>query len=294
MKAVIIAGGRATRMYPVTLGIPKQLIPVNDQPVIRHSMSTLMLCGVKDFMIVTSPEFQPNFKSLIGDGSDLGVRVQFRAQARPLGVVDALLTAKDFIEGENMVAVMLGDNLFFGSGAGRAIPDLVSSQGATVFLKEMANTSEFGRADLSESGEILHIKEKIATKESGLAITGLYFFDSRLLSKATNVSRSVRNELEIVDILQSYLDEGLLFAQKLERGTTWIDVGSFDSLNQATHLVRNFEERHGLKIGCPEEIAWRMGFIDDAQLAKLARPLKASGYGNYLLNLLETEKLEFL
>lgn len=289
MKGIILAGGTGSRLSPVTRALSKQLLPVYDQPMIRYSISTLMLTGIKELLVIVDPKHGEQFSTLLGDGCDLGINIEFAVQPEPNGIAEAFLIGEDFIEGGN-VALMLGDNIFYGSGLGSSLQGNANVSGAKIFANWVSNPGDYGVVEFDSEGKAISIEEKPLHPKSSYAVPGLYFYDHQVVEIAKRLKPSARGELEITDVNLAYLEMDKLQVQVLPRGTAWMDTGTFDALADATEYVRAVEKRQGLKIGCPEEVAWRMGFIDDNQLAKLAEPLMKSGYGQYLLALLEQGK----
>ena len=286
-KGIVLAGGTGTRLYPITRGVSKQLLPVYDKPMIYYPLSTLMLAGIRDILIITTPEDQPQFERLLGDGGQWGLTIAYAAQPRPEGLAQAFLIGADFI-GRDAVALVLGDNLFFGHG----LPELLQrvaarTAGATVFAYQVSDPARYGVVSFSADGAATAIEEKPVMPASRWAVTGLYFYDNDVVRHAAAVRPSARGELEISDVNRRYLAEGRLAVERMGRGYAWLDTGAFKSLIDAATFVRTLEERQGLKIACPEEIAYRMGFIDRAALLALARALTSSGYGDYLARLVE-------
>lgn len=289
MKGILLAGGTGLRLRPITQSISKQLMPVYDKPLIMYGISTLMLSGIKDILILTDPKNNRLFQDLLGNGENLGIRVSYAEQPEPNGIAEAFLIGETFI-GDNKVALMLGDNIFHGSGLGRSLQGNTNVSGAKIFATWVSNPQDYGVVDWDHSGKVRAIEEKPVKPKSNFAVPGLYFYDNQVLSIARGLRPSARGELEITDVNAAYLAMGQLRVQVLPRGTAWMDTGTFDALAEATEFVRAVEKRQGLKIGCPEEVAWRMGYISDNQLSKLAEPLMKSGYGTYLLGLLEQGK----
>lgn len=284
MKGIILAGGSGTRLYPITLGISKQLMPVYDKPMIYYPMSVLLMAGIRDILIISTPEDQAGFQRLLGDGSRIGCRFTYAIQEVPNGLAQAFVIGADFI-GTDSVALVLGDNIFHGSGLWSQLKTLSPGDGGLVFAYHVTDPQRYGVVEFDQEGKVLSIEEKPAQPKSSFAVPGLYFYDNRVVEIAKNLKPSARGEYEITDVNLEYLRQGKLSVQKLERGTAWLDTGTFASMMQASQYVQVIEERQGLKIGCIEEIAWRMGFISHAQLMDLAAPLEKSGYGSYLKRL---------
>jgi glucose-1-phosphate thymidylyltransferase len=285
MKGIILAGGSGTRLYPITLGISKQLMPVYDKPMIYYPMSVLLMAGIQDILIISTPEDQPGFQRLLGDGSRIGCRFTYAIQEVPNGLAQAFVIGADFI-GDDSVALVLGDNIFHGSGLWSQLKTLSPGDGGLVFAYHVTDPQRYGVVEFDSEGRVLSIEEKPTQPKSSYAVPGLYFYDNQVVEIAKNLKPSARGEYEITDVNLEYLRRGKLSVQKLERGTAWLDTGTFASMMQASQYVQVIEERQGLKIGCIEEIAWRMGFISHAQLMELAAPLEKSGYGSYLKRLL--------
>ena len=285
MKGIILAGGTGSRLWPVTQGVSKQLLPVYDKPMIHYPLSTLMAAGLREVLIITTPEDADAFHRLLGDGSDWGMTLAYAVQDRPVGLAQAFLIAESFLNGDQ-AALILGDNLFYGPRLGTHLRDLTQQEGAHVFAYQVANPSDYGVVEFDESGLVISIEEKPANPRSSFAVPGLYFYDERVVEVAKSIKPSERGELEITAVNDWYLRNGNLTVTVLERGTAWLDTGTFRSLQDAGEFVRVMEDRTGTKVGCVEEIAWRNGWITDHELLKLAEALQKSGYGNYLERLL--------
>ncbi len=287
MKGIILAGGTGSRLRPLTTVTSKQLLPVYDKPMIYYPLSVLMLAGIEDFLVITTPEAEDSFRQLLGDGSSWGLSISYEPQPSPDGVAQAFLVGEDFL-GRSGCALILGDNLFYGHGFSAQLQTVASRRsGATIFAYQVADPQRFGIIAFDADDRPVAIDEKPLQPKSNWAITGLYFFDNQIVDLARDVSPSARDQLEITSIIQAYLDQGTLAVERFGRGFAWLDAGTFGSMVEASELVRVLEHRQGVKIGCPEEIAWRMGRIGDEQLERLAQPLRNSGYGDYLLNLLK-------
>ena len=285
-KGIILAGGSGTRLHPITQAVSKQLLPVYDKPMIYYPLSTLMLAGIRELLIITTPHDQPVFQRLLGDGCRWGMAISYAIQPSPDGLAQAFLIGADFLAGAP-AALILGDNLFHGH---ELVPQLQSSslqaQGATVFAYPVRDPERYGVVEFAADGRVLSIEEKPVSPRSRYAITGLYFYDASVVDRARHVQPSARGELEITDLNRQYLEDGLLQVEVMGRGMAWLDTGTCDSLHEAGGYIRTLEHRQALKVGCPEEVAWRLGWINDDQLAALAEPLRKSGYGDYLLRLL--------
>ena len=286
MRGIILAGGTGSRLWPITKGVSKQLMPVFDKPMIYYPLSTLVMAGIYEILVITTPEDQAQFQRLLGDGSQWGLDLSYVAQERPDGLAQAFILGAEFI-GEEPVALVLGDNIFHGVGLGRQLRTLTRPRGGVVFAYEVANPRDYGVVEFDDEGRAVSIEEKPDKPKSRFAVPGLYFYDNQVVDIACKLKPSARGELEITGVNAEYLSRGELTVQILERGTAWLDTGTFDSLVQAAEYVRVIEQRQGYKVGCVEEVAWRSGFIDDARLAELAAPLCKSGYGDYLLHLLD-------
>jgi glucose-1-phosphate thymidylyltransferase len=286
VRGILLAGGTGSRLWPITKAVSKQLMPVFDKPMIYYPLSTLVMAGIREILIITTPEDQAQFQRLLGDGSQFGLRLAYAAQPRPEGIAQAFVIGADFV-GDQPVALILGDNIFHGEGLGAALRLGTDVCGGRVFAYQVANPEAYGVVEFDASGRVLSIEEKPDKPRSRYVVPGLYFYDSRVVEITRALHPSARGELEITAVNAAYLAHGELTVTVLDRGTAWLDTGTFNSLVQAAEFVRVIEERQGLKIGCVEEAAWRAGFIDDAALRALAEPLTKSGYGDYLLNLLE-------
>jgi glucose-1-phosphate thymidylyltransferase len=287
MRGVILAGGSGTRLHPITRGVSKQLVPVYDKPMIYYPLSTLMLAGIRDILVITTPHDAPQFQRLLGDGSQFGIDLSYAVQPSPDGLAQAFTIGAHFIDGEN-VALVLGDNLFYGPGFGRQLNRFGDLDGAAVFAYRVSDPSAYGVIELDESGKALSLEEKPVRPRSSFAIPGLYFYDNDVIAIAADLEPSSRGEYEITDVNRAYLEQGRLQVEVLERGFAWLDTGTFDSLNDASNFIQTVEHRQGLKIGCPEEVAWRQGFLSDDELRQRGEALAKSGYGQYLLELLPT------
>jgi glucose-1-phosphate thymidylyltransferase len=285
MRGIILAGGSGTRLWPITKGISKQLMPIYDKPMIYYPLSTLMMAGIREILVITSPEYNEQFRSLLGDGSSLGIDLQYAVQPSPDGLAQAFIIGEEFI-GEEPVALVLGDNIFHGAGLGTALHSHNDIDGALIFAYHVSNPTAYGVVEFDDSFTAVSIEEKPVTPKSNYAVPGLYFYDNRVVEIAKTITPSARGELEISSVNDRYLQDGLLRVQVLDRGTAWLDTGTFESMMQASEYVRVIEDRQGSKIGCIEEVAWRSGWIDDAKLDELAEPLLKSGYGRYLRTLL--------
>jgi glucose-1-phosphate thymidylyltransferase len=285
MRGIILAGGSGTRLYPITKAISKQLMPIYDKPMIYYPLSLLMNAGIREILVITTPEDQAGFQRLLGDGSEIGIELSYAVQPRPEGLAQAFIIGADFI-GDQPVALVLGDNIFYGTGLGESLRANTDPDGGHVFAYHVAQPSDYGVVEFGPEGRVISIEEKPQRPKSSYAVPGLYFYDNEVVKIAAGIEPSARGELEITSINDEYLRRGRLTVNVLERGTAWLDTGTHTSMMQAAEFVRVVEERQGWKIGCIEEVAWRRGFIDDTQLAALAEPLRKSGYGDYLLGLL--------
>lgn len=285
MKGIILAGGSGTRLYPITKGISKQLIPVYDKPMIYYPLSTLMLAGITDILVISTPEYTPLFEQLLGDGSDIGVSLTYKVQEKPNGLAEAFILGADFI-GDDSVCLILGDNIYYGSGLSKLVQEAAEkTDGATVFGYHVNDPERFGVVEFDSNMKALSIEEKPEDPKSNYAVTGLYFYDNTVVEKAKNLKPSDRGELEITDINKLYLDEGKLDVKLMGRGYAWLDTGTHDSMMEAASFIATIQKRQNLKVACLEEIAYRMGYISKGKLVELAQPMKKNDYGQYLLRL---------
>jgi glucose-1-phosphate thymidylyltransferase len=289
MKGIILAGGSGTRLHPLTLAMSKQMMPVYDKPMIYYPLSTLMMAGIHEILIISTPHDLPNFEKLLGDGSAIGCQFSYAEQAIPNGLAQAFVIGEEFI-GADSVALVLGDNIFFGANMGELLQSNTNPKGGVVFAYHVSDPERYGVVEFDDNNKALSIEEKPLEPKSNYAVPGLYFYDNSVVEIAKNIQPSPRGEYEITDVNKVYLEKGALKVGILNRGTAWLDTGTFNSLMQAGQFVQVLEERQGLKVGCIEEIAWRQGFISSEQLKALAEPLVKSGYGDYLLQLLKHKK----
>ena len=288
MRGLILAGGTGTRLHPVTLGVSKQLVPVYDKPMIYYPLSTLKLAGIRDNLVITTPHEADGFQRLLGDGSAFGVSISYAEQPSPEGLAQAFTIGADFI-GNESCALVLGDNLFYGPGFGRKLARFGTIDGATVFAYWVSEPSAYGVVEFDADGKAISLEEKPSRPRSNFAVPGLYFYDDEVVEIARGLEPSARGEYEITDVNRHYLERGRLSVEVLERGTAWLDTGTFDSLNDANNFIQTIEHRQGLKVGAPEEVAWRQGWLTDDELRERAEPLLKSGYGDYLLGLVRRE-----
>lgn len=285
-KGIILAGGSGTRLYPLTKVVSKQLMPVYDKPMVYYPIATLMNAGIKDILVITTPVEQSKFQELLGDGKDWGINIEYVVQPSPDGLAQAFILGEEFI-GDDNVALVLGDNLFYGHDLVKSLKHAAArEEGGTVFGYHVANPTAYGVVEFNEDGKAISVEEKPSQPKSNYAVPGLYFFDNKVVEYAKAVKPSPRGELEITDVIERYLETGTLNVEIMGRGTAWLDTGTHDSLLQAAQFIETIEKRQGLKVNCPEEVAYRMGYINEQQLRELAEPLRKSGYGEYLLGLL--------
>jgi glucose-1-phosphate thymidylyltransferase len=286
MRGIILAGGTGTRLHPITQGISKQLVPVFDKPMIYYPLSTLMLAGIREVLVITTPHEADGFHRLLGDGSQFGIQISWAEQPEPNGLAQAFVIGAEFI-GQESSALVLGDNIFYGPGFGRQLTRFQDLDGAAIFAYHVSDPHAYGVVEFDSQGRAVSLQEKPDRPRSSYAVPGLYFYDNDVIDIARDLKPSARGEYEITDVNGAYLEQGRLQVEVLERGTAWLDTGTFDSLHDAGSFVRTIEQRQGLKVGAPEEVAWRMGFLDDEALEERATALLKSGYGRYLLGLLE-------
>jgi glucose-1-phosphate thymidylyltransferase len=286
MRAVLLAGGTGSRLWPITQAVSKQLMPVYDKPMVFYPLSVLVMAGIREILVITTPGDQEQFRRLLGDGSHWGLRLEYAVQEKPAGIAQALLIGAEFVDGDT-IALILGDNIFYGTGLGRQLSEHTDVVGGRIFAYQVANPSEYGVVEFGPDGKVVSIEEKPVKPKSRYAVPGLYFYDNTAVDIAAKLTPSARGELEITAVNEEYLRRGELHVTALDRGTAWLDTGTFDSLVAAAEFVRVIEQRQDYKIGCVEEAAWRAGLISDARLRELAEPLTKSGYGDYLLRLLD-------
>jgi len=291
MKGIILAGGSGTRLYPITYAISKQIMPVYDKPMIYYPLSTLMMAGIREILIISTPKDLPLFKELLGDGSRLGLNLEYKVQEIPNGLAQAFVLGEEFIRNDS-VSLILGDNIFYASGLSKKLQGCTNPDGGTIFAYHVSDPKRYGVVEFDANKKAISIEEKPENPKSNYAVPGLYFYDNNVVEIAKNLKPSARGEYEITDVNKIYLQQGKLHVNVFDRGTAWLDTGTFASLMQAAQFVQVIEERQGLKLGCIEEIAWRMGFINDEQLENLAQPLLKSGYGEYLLTQLHSNSYD--
>ncbi len=288
MKGIILSGGMGTRLYPLTLSISKQLMPVYDKPMIYYPLSTLMLAGIKDILIISTPQHTPLFEDLLGDGSEIGCNIEYKVQHDPNGLAQAFVLGEEFV-GDDDACLILGDNIFHGNGLSELIQSCKKPDGGIVFAYPVTDPERYGVVDFNSEGKVLSIEEKPSEPKSNYAVPGLYFYDNSVINVAKNLAPSARGEYEITDVNKIYLEKGKLEVRVMSRGYAWLDTGTHDSLLDAANFIAVIEKRQGLKVGCIEEIAWKMGFIDDAQMKKLAKKYSKSGYGEYLDRIMQEQ-----
>lgn len=288
MKGIILAGGSGTRLHPLTLAVSKQLMPIYDKPMVYYPLSVLMMAGINDILIISTPHDLPNFEKLLGDGSKMGCKFTYAVQPEPNGLAQAFVIGEEFI-GDDKVALILGDNIFYGSGLGTLLRENNNPDGGIVYAYHVTDPERYGVVDFDKEGKVLSIEEKPEKPKSNYAVPGIYFYDNDVIEIAKSLEPSSRGEYEITDVNKAYLEKGKLEVRVMNRGTAWLDTGTIDSLMQAGQFVQVIEQRQGFKVGCIEEIAYRMGYINAEQLEELAKPLVKSGYGQYLLDILKYE-----